>query len=164
MRSTIVVAALFFCCLECTSQQSDRPTAKQEDRITNEVKTICDSIVARWQRLDVDGCFEYYSPDLVVVNGSLRLDYQAYKKGLAQYAPALIATKWTTIREDVLVLTADLALCTGVWRTEDFLKSRDKEIYNPIAYSLLFKKMTGQWKVVYSHASGNRVFQKADNK
>ena len=164
MKSKIVVAVLFLYYLGCTSYKSDRPTEQQEDQITNEVKIICDSIVARWQRLDVDGCFEYYSDYLVVVNGSLRLNYQEYKKGLAQYAPALDSTKWQTIREDVLVLTTDLALCTGVWRTEDFLKSRDKEIYNPVAYSLLFKKMSGQWKVIYSHASGNRVFQKASNK
>ncbi len=164
MRFIVVVVLLFLCCLKCTSQQSDRPIEGQEDQITNEVKIICDSIVVRWQRLDVDGCFDYYSRDLVVVNGSLRLDFQAYKKGLAQYAPTLVATKWTTIRKDILVLTADLALCTGVWKTEDFLKSGDKEIYNPIAYSLLFKKINDQWKVIYSHASGNRVFQKAAKK
>ena len=164
MKATIFVAALLLFWCGCTLQQPNQLTQQQQDQIKSEVKATCDSIVVRWERLDAEGSLQCYSPELVVVNDSARTDFATYKKGWVEYTPSLAATKWTTIRVDVIALTADLALCTGVWKSEDYLKSGDKETYNPIAYTLLFKKVAGQWKVTYSHASGVPVVQKAAKK
>ena len=164
MKRNIFVAALLLFFVGCTQQQSEQLTQQQKDQIAKEVKAICDSIIARWERLDVDGCLQYYSPDLVVVADSLRLDFETYRKSWIAEVPTLSATKWTTIREDIIVITSDLAVGTGVWKSEDFLKSGDKITYNPAAYTLIFKKVTGHWKVFYSHASGIPVTQKAGKK
>ena len=76
----------------------------------------------------------------------------------------MAATKWTTVRVDVIVLTCDLTICRGGWKDEAYMKSGDKITYDPVAYTLGFKNVAGQWKVFYSHASGIPVMHKAGKK
>jgi hypothetical protein len=72
--------------------------------------------------------------------------------------------KLTAIREDFIVINKDLVISTWAGKDENFMKSGDKLIFNPIDYTLVFKNFGGQWKVIYSHASGNPVLQKAEKK
>jgi hypothetical protein len=44
------------------------------------------------------------------------------------------------------------------------LKSGDKIIINPHAYTMIFRQIKGQWKVIYSHDSGIPVIQAAEKK
>ena len=43
-------------------------------------------------------------------------------------------------------------------------KSGDKMKEDPDVYTWIFKKIDGQWKVIYSHESGVPVMQKATTK
>ena len=139
-------------------------TQQQKDQIKNEVKAVCDSIIAKWERLDAEGALQYYSPDLVVVDGTVRHDFQEYKKLWIQYNNPIATINVTPIREDYIVTSKNIVICTWVGKDEDYLKSGDKITYDPIAYTLVFKKIAGQWKVFYSHASGIAVTQKAGKK
>jgi ketosteroid isomerase-like protein len=165
MKANIFFAVLLLFILNgCTSTQRDQLTQQQKDQIKSEVKVVVDSIFAQWARLDADRCFQNYSPELVVVFDSTRLDFDAYRKMCVEYIPLLTATKWTKVRVDVIPLSPDLAVCTAVWNSKDSLKSGDTETWNPVTYTLLFKKSEGHWKVTYSHASGIPVTEKAGKK
>ena len=164
MRWYFFVGALVLFVAGCAPQQNDQLTQLQKDQIESEVNAVVDSIFVRWERLEADRCFQYYWPELVVVFDSSRLNFDAYRKMCIEYIPLLTATKWTKVRVDVIPLTSDLAMCTAVWRSTDFLKSGDTETWNPVTYSLLLKKFEGQWKVAYSHASGIPITEKAAKK
>jgi hypothetical protein len=47
------------------------------------------------------------------------------------------------------------------WKDETQLKSGDKVTFDPHAYTMVFKKIAGQWKVIYQQDSGTPVIQKA---
>ena len=164
MKRNIFVTALLLFFVGCTPQQSGQLTQQQKDQIKSEVTAVVDSIFVRWARLDVDRCFQCYWPELVVVFDSTRLDFEGYRKMCVEYIPLLTATQWSKVRIDVMPLTPDLAMCTAVWKSKDFLKSGDTETWNPVTYTLLLKKSEGQWKVTYSHASGIPVTEKAGKK
>lgn len=161
MRANIFAVALFHFCLGCTSQPSDELTPQQKDQVKNDVKVAVDSIIARWARRDVEGCLQYYSPDLAVVDDSLRHGYEEYKKLWIDYNKSLAAVKVTTIREDYIVCGRELVISTWVCRDENYLKSGDKMTIPVHAYTLVFRRNDGKWRVIYSHDSGIPVAEKA---
>ena len=49
-------------------------------------------------------------------------------------------------------------------KDEAVLKSGDKITYDPHAYTMVFKKIARQWRIIHSHNSGIPVTQKAVTK
>lgn len=166
MKANIFVALLLFC-LGCTSQERNQLSPQQKDQIIGEVKAVADSIWARWEEMYPEGALQYYSdsPDWVCFNSEgTRYDFQTYKKLAAEFKNSATSYKWTTTRRDFMFLTKDIVICAWVGKDETILKSGDKITYDPHAYTMVFKKSAGQWKVVYSHDSGIVVTQKAGKK
>jgi len=163
MKASIFVAVLLLFCFGFTSQPSDQLTQQQKDQIKSEVKAVGDSIMAKIERLDA-GWLDYYSdspvPGMVNADGS-RWDYQTTKKAVTDFYNSVTAYKWTTTRQDFIVLNKDLVLCAWDGKDETILKSGDKITYDPHAYTCVFKKIAGQWKVIYQHDSGIPVTKKA---
>ena len=112
----------------------------------------------------MEGCLQYYSPDLAVVLDSIRLDFQAYQNNWLKSWKSVSKVNCKIIRSDFIILTDELVLSTVVWEYEEYKKSGDKLIFDPFPFTLGFKKVDRQWKVFYSHASGIPVMQKADKK
>ena len=167
MKANICVAALLLFILGCTPQQSDQLTQQQKDQIKSEVKAVGDSIIAKLERLDAEGSFQFYSdsPDWVMFNADgSRYDYQVTKKAWLDFPNSVTAWKWTTTRQDFIFVTKDIVICAWDGKDETILKSGDKITYDPHAYTMVFKKIAGQWKVIYQHDSGIAVTQKAGKK
>jgi hypothetical protein len=166
MKTNIFVAALLLLCLGCTSQESKQLTQQQKDQIKSEVKAVGDSIIAKWVGLDAGGS-QYYSdsPDWVMFNADgTQYDFQTFKKVWIDLNNSVTAIKWTTTRQDFIFVTKDIVICAWVGKDETILKSGDKITYDPHAYTMVFKKIAGQWKAIYSHDSGIAVTQKAGKK
>jgi hypothetical protein len=190
MKTNIsIVALLLFITVGCTSPQTDQLTQQQKDQIKNEILVVCDSISVRLQRLDA-GWLDYYidSPDWAMLNADgTRWDYQTTKKVQPDFFNSVISCKWTMINHKLIFLTKDIVICSIDSKDETILKAADKIkadnnlsslyanndsttksgdiiTYNPHAYTLIFKKVDGQWKVIYSHDSGFPVIQKSDMK
>jgi hypothetical protein len=167
MKANIFVVALPLIILGCTPQQSDQLTQQQKDQIKSEVKAVADSIVARFGRADGVGCLQYYSdsPDWGMLNADgTRWDFQTTKKFLIDFPNTFSGYKWTTTHQDFIFLAKDIVICSWDVKDESLMKSGDKIIYDPHAYTMIFKKIAGQWKVFYSHDSGIAVTQKAGQK
>lgn len=150
---TTMIATLLLFILGCTSQQSDQLTEQQKDQIKNEVKAEADSLFAKMERLDADGGLQYYSPELVAVNGNSLIDYQSYKKGSMDFNNSLAALKFTTVRLECIVLTKDLVITAWVGKMEFLLKSGEKTTIDPQVFTDVCRKVSGQWKVIYEHGS-----------
>jgi hypothetical protein len=165
MKRLLLLAAIFIA--GCTSQQSDQLTQQQKDQIKNEVKAVADSIWAKWEELDPEGALPYYSdsPDWMSFNSQgTRYNFQTYKKLATNFKNSATAYKWTTIRQDFIFVTKDIVMCAWIGKDEAFWKSGDKMTCDPHAYTLVFKKIAGRWKLLYSHDSGIAVTQEAGKK
>jgi hypothetical protein len=164
MKANIFVAALLVFFFGCTSQQSDQLTQEQKDQIKKEVKVSLDSIFAKMGRLDVDGALQCYSPELVVVGDSSIMDYQTSKKVWTDFFGSVAAANWTPARLEFIVLTKEFVISAWVGKMKLLLKSGDKITIDPLGYTDVFKKVGGQWKAIYEHASGVPVIEKAGKK
>ncbi len=59
-------------------------------------------------------------------------------------------------KENITVLSADLALITALGKSEVYLESGT--VFSiAIAWSFVYKKINGNWKVIYSHQSGRKI-------
>jgi hypothetical protein len=188
MKTIIFIASLLLCILGCTQKQTEQLTQQQQEQIKKEILIVCDSISVRLQRLD-KGWLDYYtdSPDWAMLNADgTRWDYQTTKKVQPDFFNSIISFKWTMINQKFIFLTKDVVICSIDSKDETILKPADKTkadknlnslypsdestklgdkiTYDPHAYTLIFKKVDGQWKIIYSHDSGIPVTQKAAEK
>lgn len=165
MKANVFILALLLCLSGCTTPEREQITQHQKDQIRKEIKAVSDSIVARLERLDPTW-LDYYSdsPDWVMfgADGS-RWDYQTTKKAQAIFE-SVASYKWTTSYEHLIFIGKDVVISASVTKDEMTMKAGEKIIYDPHAYTLVFKKIDGLWKVVYSHDSGTPVIQKAVKK
>jgi len=139
-------------------------TQKEKEQITNEVKAVGDSLMTSFERLDAEGSPQFYadSPDWAMINADgSRYDYQVTRKAWSEFFNSATSWKWTTIRQNFIVLSKDIVICSWDGKDETILKSGDKITYDPHAYTIVFKKIAGQWKVIYQQDSGIAVTQKA---
>lgn len=189
MKTNIFIAVLLLSILGCTSKQSDQLTQQQKDQIGKEINVVVDSIFARVERLDA-GWLDYYmdSPDWGMVNADgTRWDYQTTIKVQPDFFNSIISWKWTTTHQAFIFLTKDFVICSMSGKDETILKSGekikadtdlnslygkdetilmsgDKITYDPHTYTMVFKKVAGNWKIIYQHDSGIPVTQKAEVK
>ena len=167
MKANILVSALLLFIIGCTPHQSDRLTQQQKDQIKSEVKATMDSLITEFERMDAKREMEFYwdSPDFVAFNpdGS-RSDFVGYDKIIMETFNSAAAIKVLTTREDVIVLTEDLAVCGWSGTTRVTLKSGGSILFDPDALTFVFRKLTSKWKIIYTHESGTITTQKAGKK
>jgi ketosteroid isomerase-like protein len=158
MKATIFVAALaLLFSVGCTSHQNRELTQQQKDQIKSEVKAVGDSLMARYERLDITGAFQFYanSPDWVMANADgSHWDYETTRRAFATWNSNAASYKYTTISRDFMVVSKDIVVCTWVIKDEGSLKSGPKVVMDPHAFTEIFKRIAGQWKVVWSEDSG----------
>lgn len=166
MKATILITSmLFFIFVVCSSQQSDQLTQSQKEQIKNEVKAVFDSTIAKANRQDMDGFLLGYSPELVCVYDTSIFGYETYKKIWLNFPTNMTSWKWISGRFNCIVLTKDFVVSTWIGKCEFFMKSGDKVTVNPRDYTNVFKRVGGQWKIIYEHSSsGIPVIEKANKK
>jgi hypothetical protein len=185
---TTLIALILLCFTNGIQAQSDQLTQKQKDQIKREVKAVGDSIMGRIEKLN-PRWVEYYidSPDWGMVNADgSRWDFQTFLKIQPDFFNSIISWKWTTTRQDFIFITPEIVICAWDGKDVTIMKSGDKiqadtvlkSLYNynkdganlisgdkitfdPHAYTIVFKKVAGQWKVIYQHDSGIPVTEKA---
>jgi len=168
MKGNIFVAALLLFPIGCTAPQGEQVTPQQKNQIKSELKTVCDSIIFYMEKLDPQGWIQYYadSPDWAMFGADgAQMDFQTFKKSSLEFPNAISSYKLlSTTRQDFIIVTKDDAICAWVGKDQLTTKTGETMTYDQHPYTLVFKKIAGQWKVVYSHDSGVPVMQKATKK
>jgi hypothetical protein len=165
MKANIFITTIFlFILIGCNSQQSEQLTQQQREQITKEVRIVMDSIFAKFGKLDVVEALEYYSPELLVVGDKSVVPFQTIRENWIEAFGSMTTVKWTPVQWEYTVLTKDLVISTWIGKMEFIMKSGDKGICDPQCYTDILKKVNGQWKSIYEHASGTPVMQAPEKK
>jgi ketosteroid isomerase-like protein len=137
-------------------------TQQQKNQIKRELKNVLASIFTKAEMLDSDVISQYYSPLLVVVRDTQLFDYQAWKKAWADFMNYTSTFKWTTAQWECIIISNDLAISSLVGKMEYLIKSGEKTTIDPIGWAHVWKKVDGQWKIIYENYSGIHVTEKVD--
>lgn len=169
MKANIALAAIpLILSFGCTSRQSEELTPQQKDQIKSEVKAVADSAMARFQRMDWTGGLQFYAdtPDWVMFNADgSQWDYETTARAMTDLTDIshnpVTAYKWTATRQNFMVVNKDMVVSAWVGKDESIMKSGDTVVYDPHVYTMIFKRIAGEWKIVWSHDSGMPVTHKA---
>jgi len=144
--SAICVAATLF----LNSQNATAQDTKGEKEISN----LNTEFINAANTMNIKGVMAEYAPDVKSVNTDGTIDdYQGIIDGFMKSGQYITSLKLTKVKEDFKELTPDLILCTLTVSFEADLKSGQHMTNNPHVASLLFKKVSGSWKIIYEHAS-----------
>ena len=157
MKVSRLLPILLLLFSSCTPQNSSQLSPQLKLLIQSEVQAVADSIWAKWEQLDPEAALRYYSdsPDWLSINAQgSSYDLPAYRKLASDFRQSATAYKWTTARRDFNVLAEGIVICTWIGRDEATWKSGDRATCDPHAYTLVFKKISGTWKLAYTHDSG----------
>ena len=165
MKTSIFFTFLLFCIFGCTQKQNEPLTQQQKEQIKKEITILGDSIMARWQRMDIEETMQYYSSDFVAFGSEgEQVNFEDYKKSNLESFKSATSYKWTFYHRAFLAIAEDTVVCAWDGKNELFMKSGDKMTADPSHYTFAFKKAEGQWKLFYHHFSGHIVMQQADKK
>ena len=157
MRPALLLTAAMtlVACRGPAGTQTEQLTQQQNDQVKNEVKVALDSIIAKWAERDADGALHYYASDVAIEGDSAPNNYQGYLQEWTDFNKNLTAIRVTRFREAYTVLDRDLALSYWVGKSDNIAKSGDTLSFGVQSYTDVWKKVGGEWKVIYQHASSS---------
>jgi ketosteroid isomerase-like protein len=167
MKAFIILVFILLKFVGCTSQQGDQLTQQQRDQIKMEIKAVNDSMTARMQRLDERSLLQYYwdSPQfLMCTMGGSTMDIQGLKKAMEWCDDSISVHQFTALREEFPVVTKDQVVYVCIGSDHTALKSGEKMTIEKDAITEVFRKIDGNWKIVYTHESGAFKTEKAGKK
>lgn len=150
--------------LSCTSQKDKLMTQQEKDQIRNEVMTVSDNFMKTIVNKDLDGLMNFCqeSPEWITLNADgTSWDYKTARQAFVSIFDSTATFKWTRIRQEFNIISRDLVITALFSKEENIMKSGDKISYDSHAYTMVFRKISDQWKLIYSHDSGIPVIEKA---
>ena len=144
---------LMFSVFSCASKQKAQLTKQEEEQIKKEIIATEDSIMARFEKFDVDGALKFYMPNFAVYGdekGSLE-QYRTYCKNTFD---TLASYKWTSYNIDFLCINKDKVIISQDAKNEWVTKNGKTVIFYPCHYTFGFAKTSSGWKLFYHHFTG----------
>jgi|NGEPerStandDraft_6_1074524.scaffolds.fasta_scaffold76488_1 hypothetical protein len=150
--------------LSCTSQKDKPMTQQEKDQIRNEVMTVTNSFMMTIVKKDLDGLMKFCqeSPEWITLNADgTSWDYKTARQSFGTILDSTASFKWTRIRQEFNIISREVVITALFSKEETMMKSGDKISYDSHAYTMVFRKISDQWKLIYSHDSGIPVIEKA---
>jgi hypothetical protein len=127
-----------------------------KEEIEKELREAIHTLIRGCETLDMEMAFQIFSdsPDFLMMgtNGSL-CSYQTYLQDNINYLMDCSSFKLTTFKEEIRILSSEMAIFSWAYGVEATLKTGERDIVENAGASFVFKKVDGDWKVVYYHES-----------
>jgi len=127
-----------------------------KQKIHKEIKTAINTLIEGCEALDMAQAFAIFqdSPEfLMMATDGAVCGYQTYLKNNIDYLVTCSRFKLTTYREEIRVLSPEMAVFAWSYGAEATLKTGERDLVENAGASFLFKRIEGEWKVVYYHES-----------
>src|ERR1700730_551575 len=127
-----------------------------KDRILNEVRPLAENLIHYTETAQSDSFLRCYAetPDFLAVSadGMIR-NYGDFKKICKDYYESLKEQKLTTTHEIFHVLDGITVVLCWSGNIDAFFKNGDIWKMQNYTVTYLFKKISGEWKIIHSHES-----------
>ena len=148
MTGRLIILILF--CAFLSNCSSDKPQAPDSFNREAEIRAVLDKQVAAWNEGDLEKFMDSYwkSDSLQFIGSQITSGWQSTLDGYKQRYPniAMIGKTRFEIMQ-IRTISSDVSLVTGKF----FLTRESGDIKG--IFSVLMKKIGGQWVVIYDHSS-----------
>ena len=127
-----------------------------KNQIVNEVKPLFADLTHYTETAQVDSFLRCYAdiPDFLAVSGDGMIrNYGEFKKICKDYYDSVKEQKLVTIHEIFHVLDENTVVLCWSGNIDAFFKNGDVMKMPNYTVTFLFKKISGDWKVIHSHES-----------
>ena len=125
-----------------------------KNRIEEEISEIINTLIQGCVTLDMDMAFGMFSddPDFIMMgtDGS-QVDHATYVNNNITYLTDCSAFELTTFNGETRVLDENTAIYSWAYQAKATLKSGDIDMVDNAGATFVFRKVDGEWKVVYYH-------------
>ncbi len=127
-----------------------------KDRILNEVNPLAQDLIHYSETAQLDSFLRCYAEttDFLAVSGDgVIRNYNDFRKISKDYYGPLREQKLTTVHEIFHVLDDSTVILCWSGNIDAFFKNGDVWKMQNYTVTLIYKKISGQWKVIHSHES-----------
>src|ERR1700676_4387449 len=127
-----------------------------KDQILNEVRPLYKDLIHYTEAAQLDSFMRCYAetPDFLAVSGDGMIrNYEDFKKICKDYYDSLKEQKLTTTHEIFHVLADNIVVLCWSGNIDAFFKNGDVWKMKNYTVTFLYKKISGEWKVIHSHES-----------
>lgn len=128
----------------------------EQESIAAEIRKSIRKLIRGCEALDTDLAFEifYDSPEFLMIGtDGTHSDYNVYLDSNIGYLKTCTRFKLATFKEEIRVLDHQTAIFSWAYRAEATLKTGEIDIVDKAGATFVFRKLGGEWKVVYYHES-----------
>jgi ketosteroid isomerase-like protein len=139
-----------------TARAASRMTEAERGRVKAEIEAAVNALLSSARAADLEGCFANASGSADyrgIDNGILYRSARAWKDAFQDGFGRLRSQDIRVDTLDVLVLTPDLATSTGHGTFTSTSKTGDTTPRRPFAWTFLWRREDGRWKMIQAHQS-----------
>jgi hypothetical protein len=126
--------------------------------IQRELSKAIEELIQGCESLDLDRAFRMFSdsPDFLMMatDGTL-CDYPTYLANNVNYLRTCSRFRLTTRKQEIRILNPEAAVLAWAYRAEAELRTGERDVVDDAGASFVFRKIRGEWKVVYYHESSS---------
>ena len=131
-------------------------TEAESENIADDVKNIYYKITEHSKKAHLDSFLSFYddSPNFLSISADGKMsNYDEFKRACSQYYSSIKEQAIVTTREKFNVLDKNLVVVS--WTGNIIASFKNGDVAKMINYSItsLFKKVDGEWKIIYDHES-----------
>jgi hypothetical protein len=133
-------------------------SAEERATISNELNDEIDNLIKGCEALDMVLAFRAFdsSDDFLMMGTDGKLaDINSYLQSNIDYLMSCEKFKLTTRSKEIRILGRDTAIFAWAYAAEALLKAGERDIIEGAGASFVFKRVNGQWKVIYYHESSS---------
>jgi uncharacterized protein (TIGR02246 family) len=133
------------------------PSEKKQAIIRQEIEQKTLALIQAYEKADVEAVLKFYwdDPSFLIANekGKVR-DSAAYRKAMQADFQNIAAEMIHTRKQELRILSEDTVIVA--WQGPCEFKKKDGSLYayEVFAATFVFKRIGGDWKIIYSHESG----------
>ena len=134
-------------------QPENTLSAYSRDAIIKEIKQTTDSIFTAANNRDANNIYNYFSDNTTgVFNGSIMPSWEDHKKQERAYFATLEELNFKLDTISIDVLSPEIAVLFGKMKMTA-TDTSGKNLNSALAWTYLYHKIEGRWKVVHFHTS-----------
>lgn len=145
--------------ISCGTKTNLPLTVTDKETLKGEIKPVLTQIIENSEKGDLEKAIGPYlnSTEFIGISNGQVFDFNGLKEGNKQYFDAMKEQKFTETLLKYTFIDKETVIVTWGGSAIAELKDGQKLKIDPFTATLIFKKIEGAWRVLYSHESSVMV-------